>query len=338
MPTPQRSVPPQAHVSIIIPVFNKARYLEACLQSVREAVRAYGDAEVIAVDNGSTDGSREILGRWRDIHVIDLPGASIAAVRNRGARRARCEYLWFLDCDCVVPRDYLTRLMAVLSATQTDVTGCQVGLPHRPTWVEAVWHRMHVRPGDGDRNYINSGNLVISRQAFEAVGGFDESLVTGEDAEICQRLQDAGFRIFESKQLLVAHLDNAKTTAQFFRKEVWRGLGMFGTVRATSIDRPTAMLLVHLLFLATALAVLTGGAGTLAVRAATAVLLAIAVPALAVVYRALTSGSGYLPVRGIYLYKLYFLARAVALWHVARRRLASTARWAITTDASQSGQ
>lgn len=74
---------------------------------------------------------------------------------------------------------------------------------------------MHRRAGDGEQEWIGSANLAVLRDAFYAVGGFDERLVTGEGTELCQPLRDRGYRIHESKSLTAAHLDNAKTVGDF---------------------------------------------------------------------------------------------------------------------------
>jgi hypothetical protein len=186
--------------------------------------------------------------------------------------------------------------------------------------VEEVWHGLHSRKGDGDRNYINSGSLALTRKAFDAVGGFDERLVTGEDAEICQRLRDGGFRIFESKSLVVAHLDNAKTIGAFYRKETWRGLGMFGTVRVGEIDKPTAMTLVHVGLCAAAAIILGGAPWSLPIRLAAAVGLAVTVPLATLAYRLRSGGTLSRPLHALLLYEVYYAARATALARLALQR------------------
>jgi len=80
-------------ISIIIPVFNSMRYLGRSLPSVVEAMEDFRDTELILVDNGSTDGSYEVLqseygGR---ANVLQIKGVTIATLRNHGARVARGE-------------------------------------------------------------------------------------------------------------------------------------------------------------------------------------------------------------------------------------------------------
>jgi glycosyltransferase involved in cell wall biosynthesis len=312
------AVPGPPLISIVVPVYNKRRFLVPAIDSMLDAVHRFGDAELILVDNGSTDGSYELLLQryGREGTILQVHGGTISAVRNRGASIARGSYLSFVDCDCVIPPDFLSRVVAVFEEIRVGVTGCAVGLPQDASWIEEVWHHLHRRSGDGFRTYINSGNLAVKRTAFDLVGGFDEHLVTGEDSEICQRLTDAGFRPYEAQVLSVAHLDNPKTLAQFYRKEVWRGLGMFGTVRRESVDKPTAMTVTHLLALTLALVVFAGP-GAWSWRLAIALMLPWLVPTAAIAYRVRGGGRLTHPLRAVLLYQIYFLARVTALFRVA---------------------
>ena len=305
----------QPRVSVVVPVFNKAAFLSAALDSIVTAVRSYGDAELIAVDHGSTDGSRELLGSryGADARILDVKGGTIATVRNRGARAATGSVLSFIDADCVIPPDYLSSVRDVLAATGAGATGAEVVPPASPSWVEDVWYRLHRRAADGEQEWIGSANLAVAREAFEAVGGFDERLVTGEDTELCQRLRGRGYRIYESKRLSAVHLDNARTVRAFYRKEMWRALGMFGTVRLGSIDKPTVMTVAHLALCATGILVLVIGPGGWLGRLLAAGGLLAAVPAATLVYRARAGGSLARPLHALLLYEVYYAARGAAM-------------------------
>ena len=90
-------------VSVIIPVFNAAPYLRACLASV-----TLPDVEVIAVDDGSTDGSGEILDAWSGITVIHQANAGAASARNAGIEAAHGDWLLFVDADDVLAEGWLS--------------------------------------------------------------------------------------------------------------------------------------------------------------------------------------------------------------------------------------
>lgn len=307
--------------SIIMPFRNALPELRRCLDGALEAAEAYGSAEVITVDNGSTDGSADMVRADGRARLISRPGKTIGGVRNAGAAQARGRYLYFLDADCLVPPDQLERARQVFARTSCDATGCRVGLSPRPTWVERTWVNMHRPTSDGARTYINSGNLFVEASAFRSVGGFDEQLITGEDAELGLALRRRGYRIYEDVSLEVAHLRNPRTLKDFLGKEIWHGLGLEGTLRGLALDRPTWMLLVHVLLIAAAVAAAVLTPLHPAARVGLVVGANLAVPLATVLYRYVRNRVVVNPLAGLALYWLYYLARAVAVCRFLVARL-----------------
>lgn len=275
---------------------------------------AYGNFEVILVDNGSTDGSSEILKTFQGrARVIEHRPGTVAAVRNQGVAHASGEYLSFIDADCTIEPTYYTLALQVFDSVAPAATGCRYDLPPNPHWIEEVWQIIHRRPKDGYVNYLNSGNLVVRKSAFEAVGGFDESLETGEDAELGQRLGRHGFRIYESHAVAAVHLGNPKTLRAFFRKHVWHGLGMFGTVNRTALDKPLIMTFCHLFLTGGAILTLQLSRIPPIPRLLCSLALMAGVPVASVAYRAVATRRVYRPVRAALLYWIYYMARLKAL-------------------------
>lgn len=115
------------NVSVIIPVFNTGQFLERCLDSVLD--QTWRSLEVLAVNDGSTDGSAEILAAYarRDprIQVFEQPNAGLAAARNRGVAEARGEYLAFIDSDDYVHPRMLASMLESASREGADVAICR---------------------------------------------------------------------------------------------------------------------------------------------------------------------------------------------------------------------
>ncbi len=302
-------------ISVIIPLYNSKGVLEVCLDSVALARDEFGDVEVIAIDNGSTDGSYELLhSRYgQTTRIYQLKQGSIAALRNFGARNAHGEYLLFLDSDCVIDKAYFHNLLEVFREMRADATGSKCEIPSAPSWCEETWQRLHRRSEDGYVNYLNSGNFVVRKSVFEKVGGFNEALKTDEDVELGERLRAAGFTIFECHALRAVHLRNAKTAGEFFRKEVWRGIGMAHKDRNWLRDRVMLMTIWHIVLTSVGVASLALRSVPLSWRIATLVICVLIAPALAVAYRFVSLRRAYRPLRSFLLYFLWLNAKAVAL-------------------------
>lgn len=281
------------------------------------AARSTGGVEVFYVDNGSTDGSLEFLDAISGCDVIRKQDVSIATSRNAGAREAQGEYLSFLDADCTIEADYFDNAIEVLRDTGAAATGFEVQLPADVPWIPAVWKRMHEVGADKDVAWINSANFFIARDAFERVGGFREDLRTGEDTELGQRLTRAGYRIRADHRVSVLHYGNPESVRDFYRRSVWHALGMFGTVNKDGIDKPTAMMFIHLIATIGGIVVLVRGPGGPVTRTSLALLLQLVVPVVTVVYRAVRGRRALDFVRGVFLYWLYYWARLQALMIVA---------------------
>jgi hypothetical protein len=315
---PEARAPSGSTVSVVVPVYNKAGLLRTALDSVVAAARRHGACELILVDNGSTDGSYELLDGYRDVARVErLPGRSIASVRNHGARLARGRVLCFLDCDIEVPLDYFAAIERTLLETGAAAVGRRVGLPRSPHWIEVTWDALHAVDEDGYRNYVNSGNFAVRRDAFELVGGFDGRLTTGEDTDICRRLRDAGFGVYSAGALSVGHLDNPKTLRAHFRREQWHGLGMSQGRPFRTPCKPTIMTATHIALTLLAIAILLMRLDDpLAGRLVFALLLVLVVPAVTVTFRLSQVRRHANVLAGLVLYEVYYAARAVSLFRI----------------------
>lgn len=301
---------------------NTLRFLPVCFASVLAAAEE-ADADVIVVDNGSTDGTREELDRLASARtqIIDAPGVSISALRNLGVMATSASVLAFVDADCELSRDHVARAYAALNSTEAAAVGAPYALPREPHWVEATWQQLHEVEKDGPAPHVPGGNLTVRRESFEAVGGFDVSLVTGEDAEFCQRLRRAGHAVYRVTSVKVIHHGNPKSVAAFFRKQRWHALGMFGTMRAGEADKPVITMFAHVVFLGVALVAVMWPGAPAGLRWATALLACNVIPVTAVLYRVTRGGAIRAPIlQSVLLYHVYFAARLAALSSILRRR------------------
>jgi glycosyltransferase involved in cell wall biosynthesis len=305
----------QLRLSFIIPVLNGERFIGRCLEHLRQ--EAGGDDEIIVVDNGSSDRTLEIVRDAGDTVLIEAPGVTIAALRNRGAAIARNEILAFIDADCLLCPGWRAAVERILADPAVSATGSFYDVPEQSTWVERAWWSF--RPRNEHRtSFLISGNFIVRKSAFQAVGGFNESLVTDEDTDISRRLAAAGAPMVEAPLVRVVHLGNAKTLRQFYRKEKWHATSILATMRAHQVDRP--MLLTFLFIITCGLAVLVP-LWLHGYRAAMVMLLLIlAAPGVTAAYKVVRHRNyGYF-LHLLPLYLIVYLARSLVLLQGLFRR------------------
>ena len=113
-------------VSIVIPVYNKREHLAQCLDSV--CAQTYHDIEIIVIDDGSTDDSREVYSRYREkdprVVVVATENRGASAARNLGIGMARGEYLQFVDADDTIDPEMTQKLHEAIRADGADVCIC----------------------------------------------------------------------------------------------------------------------------------------------------------------------------------------------------------------------
>ncbi len=113
-------------VSIIVPVYNAAPYLERCMASLLG--QTYHNTEILLVDDGSTDGSGVLCdgfaAAYRNVKVFHMPNEGVSAARNRGLEECGGEYLTFVDADDVLEERALEVLIRMMKDENGDVAGC----------------------------------------------------------------------------------------------------------------------------------------------------------------------------------------------------------------------
>lgn len=114
-------------ISIIVPVYNAEKYLSRCLDSVLVALKNFnGKAEVLLIDNNSTDKSSNIMYEYKIkspkiIHIYDQRSPGASATRNYGAMKAKGDYIWFIDADDTIRADSVAILHETAKKKSADL-------------------------------------------------------------------------------------------------------------------------------------------------------------------------------------------------------------------------
>ena len=190
-------------VSVIIPVYNYDRYLGEAVESVLN--QTYKHLEVIVVDDGSTDGSREVAESFaeRGVRYCHQGHAGIGPARNRGVDMDQGEFLAFLDADDRWPDE---KLALQLRAFENDpslemVFGQALQLQNGPAWEAGVKNKHLIV--DGMVAGMVPGTMVIKRAAFDRVGKFPAGLKVGEFIDWYARAGELQIRSLVLPELLL---------------------------------------------------------------------------------------------------------------------------------------
>jgi len=223
-------------LSIIIPARNEGNYIGRCLEAIKQLNFGNRLAEFIVVDNGSTDNTRQISESY-GAKVFMRREGTISSLRNYGVKMSRGEVLAFLDADCVVAEDWLTRSLSYLEKQERSVLGFRLCIPQNLNWVAKCWDLLFVkRYSAGVVDWIPSGNMIMWRKTFVSVGGFNEALETNEDYDFCFRARKNGCEIISSSETSVVHLRPPQSLMGIFRKELWHGKESFKEFKRDLLD------------------------------------------------------------------------------------------------------
>lgn len=209
--------------SFIIPVRDDARRLARCLDTVRLNFTPASGHEIIVGDNGSTDDSAKVA-TDAGATVLSVPGQPVAVVRNRAAALATGDILAFVDADHILGAQWIVAAQDVLADEKVVATGAPCHAPADGTWVQRLYDAFRDHsPGRVDTTWLGSGNLAVRREVFKSVGGFDASLETCEDVDLCKRLLLTGGRLLSDSRMENIHVGDPRTLKALFWGEFWRG-------------------------------------------------------------------------------------------------------------------
>lgn len=224
-------------LSIIIVNWNYERLLRDCLLSIKENP-CDAPYEIIVVDNASDDGSRDMLrNEFPEVALIENPvNEGFARANNRGVAAARGRFLLFLNPDTLIRPGALTEPLEFAKRTP-DAGGVGIKtLSHRNKIQSTAFNapgiiRMAALLFGLNRymsvsrfknyskimtpDYVQGSFLLILKDLFDRVGGFDESFfLYFEDADLCRRVRDAGFRIYHLPRPAIQHFGGSSLSLE----------------------------------------------------------------------------------------------------------------------------
>ena len=229
--------------SIVVPTYRRRDALARCLQAIEALDFQHDRFEVLVVDDGSPAPAADLVASVRasiQAQLVCARHGGPATARNTGAHLARGRYLVFTDDDCMPRPDWLRSIDRLVSNSTRPVAygGRVVNLLDDNLCAAASqgivdylyeYFGAHTAP----RRFFTTNNLVVPREDFLELGGFDETfaLAAAEDRDLCERWLDVGNELHYAPDVVVDHA-HALTFARFNRQHFGYGRGAFDLHRS----------------------------------------------------------------------------------------------------------
>jgi glycosyltransferase involved in cell wall biosynthesis len=202
--------------SIIIPALNEAENLSRNLPLVLQQMTVAD--ELIVIDNGSSDNTADIA-RNLGARVVHEPVRGRSRARNRGIQIAAGELLVFLDADCLPASNWLGHLLRPFADPKIGCVAGEIQLIYDANELGAYLNsKGHLSQAVNFNHqflpYAGSGNVAFRRAVLNVIGGFDETLYSGHDADICWRMQlETDYQIVLAAEAAVDHFQSLTLVA-----------------------------------------------------------------------------------------------------------------------------
>lgn len=242
-------------VSVLVPVLNEAALLERALAKIRDQ-KLDGELEILVVDGGSADGSREIAARIaradERVRVVDNPARHTPAALNRGLHVARGTFVARMDAHAYYPGDYIARGIERLRRGDVAcVSGPQLAVGDEPSTRAAalalqspfgVGGARFRRVGRGEEDVDSGFCGVWRRDLLLDLGGWDEEWQVNQDGELAARIRARGGRIVCMPEMAARYVPRASLRA--LARQYWR----YGQYRVKTARRhPESLRRSHVL-------------------------------------------------------------------------------------------
>jgi len=217
--------------SVVIPCKNAEHTLPCTLNAILSQIKL--PKQVIIVDGHSIDNTIKIAEDFRskfeklgiEYIVVQEPpheGNVPAIGRNFGAQFVKTDVIWFLDPDCIPERKLSIKALEVLKNPKITIYSVVVrdGLG---TLISKAWHFLQL---EIEYDFAPSRCMFVKKWVFDKVGGFDETLPTGEDNDFSIKVKELGYEIVVDKESIVLHIDeHARSIKGILHLYKWYGIG-----------------------------------------------------------------------------------------------------------------
>ena len=249
---------PAPFISVILPTHDRPQAIKQCLAAMARLDYPRDCFEAIVVDDGSPSPLDDTVAPFREqvaIRLLRQSRQGPAAARNAGLAVANGKYVAFTADDCTPSLDWLRQLAARFTNFPSYAVGGRIvnALPDNPfststDLLVGYLYDYYNRPPDKAR-FFTPNNLGFPAEPLRALRGFEPSLITGEDRDLCERWRGAGHSLIYAPEVVVTHL-HALDLAGFCRLHFQYGQGSLRYRRRSARRRSSAIRVEPLSFYA----------------------------------------------------------------------------------------
>jgi glycosyltransferase involved in cell wall biosynthesis len=209
---------------VLIPAHNEEEYISNCIASVLRSQWPREQLEILVIDNCSIDSTAR-LARAAGAEVLHAPKGRIGAVRNVGLAAAKGQFVAYVDGDCEVPSKWLCTAVDLLeSQAGVGAVGGPCLSPIDGTWVERSLAPSRLGPDIVKPvKAIATSSFIARTSLLRDAGGFDGTLISGEDDDMSNRIISRGFTLVSASDSHIVHHGYPRTCWDVLKKEIWHG-------------------------------------------------------------------------------------------------------------------
>ena len=216
-------------ISVVVPYYDSEKYIEHCLDSLHQQEGVEAGHEILFIDNGSSDGSPEIVARYDGVTHLSESKEGAYAARNAGIARASGRLLAFTDADCRVDRDWLA---SAQRSMQDESVGIAIGhcrYPENATpGLKLLGHYENAKAsyvadrGNPRQQFAYGNNMVVRARVFETIGPFRE-WKRAADSELVHRMaaEAPQWRLVFRPEMRITHLEFTRAKARANRLRLY---------------------------------------------------------------------------------------------------------------------
>lgn len=216
-------------VSVVVPFFNGRGHLRACIEGLLAQEGVDGDCEYLLIDNGSTDGSDQIVAEYPQLQLLHETGKGAYRARNRALQQARGSLIAFTDADCSPAPNWLAQAQRLMDAPAIGIAVGRCLYPQNASLALRLLGAYENAKADqvlrrcaSSKHFAYANNMVVRAEVFDRIGPFKEWQRAG-DTEFAHRMaaELPELELIYSDRMVVTHREFVRARRRLRRLSLY---------------------------------------------------------------------------------------------------------------------